>query len=356
MMRKTAIFKNDLFLLHDPGPNHPERVDRLRVIYDFIERAEHRNKFLFPEFEPADLAQLSRNHTGRLIDRISKTSGKMYDYLDQDTATSARSYEAALLAAGSVIKGVDMLAAGDIDNGFALVRPPGHHAESDRSMGFCLFNNIAVAAHHAQTAHNMKKIMIVDWDLHHGNGTQHSFYDSDKVLYVSTHQYPFYPGTGSLQEAGVAAGSGYTVNVPLPGGMGDAEYAAIFNDIVVPVGRIYDPDLILVSAGFDIYHGDPLGSMSVKLAGFSYMTRLLVELAEQVCGGRLLVTLEGGYNLKGQRDGSLAVLSELLGEPIDEDGREFYLDDDSEADLRQAHGSHPAIVNAREKTQSFWKF
>lgn len=353
-MRKTAIFKNDLFLLHDPGPNHPERVDRLRVIYDFIEKEENRNKFVFPDFEPADLDHLSRNHTNSLIDRVSKTAGKLYDYLDQDTGTSARSYEAALLAAGAVIKGVDMLAAGEIDNGFALVRPPGHHAENDRAMGFCLFNNIAVAAWHAQTIPTINKIMIVDWDLHHGNGTQYSFYDSDRVLYVSTHQFPFYPGSGALQETGVDAGAGYTVNIPLPGGLGDREYAAIFNDIVVPVGKKYKPDLILISAGFDIYHGDPLGSMSVKPAGFAYMTRLLVELADEVCDGKVLVTLEGGYNLKGQRDGALAVLSELLGMPLDEDGREFYLDDESEAALRQAHNAHPAIDGALEKTRGFW--
>jgi len=353
-MRKTAIYKNDLFLLHDPGPTHPERVDRLRVIYDFLEREENRDKFVFPDFEPVDVDILGRNHTEGLIDRVSKTAGKTYDYLDQDTATSSKSWEAALLAAGSMIKGVDMLVAGEVDNGFALVRPPGHHAEKDRAMGFCLFNNIAVAAHYAQTVHNMERVMIVDWDLHHGNGTQNSFYGTDRVLYVSTHQFPFYPGTGALQEAGIDGGEGYTVNIPLPGGLGDEEYAAIFNDIVVPVGRAYDPDIILVSAGFDIYHGDPLGSMSVKTAGFAYMSRVLVELAEQVCGGKVLVTLEGGYNLKGQRDGALAVLAELLGGPLDEDGREFYLDDETETLLRQARGSHAAIEDALEKTRAFW--
>jgi len=353
-MRKTAIFKNDLFLMHDPGPNHPERVDRLRVIYEFLEKEENRSKFVFPDFEPADHDHVAQNHSGELIDRVSQTAGKKYDYLDQDTATSAKSYDAALLAAGSVMKGVDMLVAGEIDNGFALVRPPGHHAEKERAMGFCLFNNVAVAARHAQTVHNLKKIMIVDWDLHHGNGTQYSFYDSSSVLYVSTHQFPFYPGTGALQEAGNESGEGYTINVPLPGGLGDLEYAAIFNDIVGPVGRAYGPDLILVSAGFDIYHGDPLGSMSVKPAGFAYMTRVLVELAEQVCGGRVLVTLEGGYNLKGQRDGALAVLSELLGGPLDEHGREFYLDDEAAAPLRNAHGNHAAIDAALEKTRDFW--
>ncbi len=354
-MRKTAIFKNDLFLMHDPGPNHPERIDRLRVIYDFIERPDAQRKFVFPEFEPADIIDIGRNHGDTLIRRVSETSGRRYDYLDQDTATSARSYEAAMLAAGSVIKGVDLLMSGEIDNGFALVRPPGHHAERDRSMGFCLFNNVAIAARHAKNRYNLERIMIVDWDLHHGNGTQFSFYDTSGVLYLSTHQYPYYPGSGALQETGIGEGEGYTVNIPLPGGFGDKEYAAIFNDIVVPIGRSYKPELILISAGFDIYHGDPLGSMSVGPAGFAYMTRTLLNLADEVCNGKLLVTLEGGYNLKGQRDGALAVLSELLGGPLDENGREFYLDDDTEAVFKQSHNSHDAVNRAAAAASKYWK-
>jgi len=355
-MRKTAIFKNDLFLMHDPGPNHPERIDRLRVIYDFIEREENQKKFVFPDFEPADINHIEKNHGDALIKRVSETSGRRYDYLDQDTATSAKSYEAAMLAAGSVIKGVDLLIDKEIDNGFALVRPPGHHAEPDRSMGFCLFNNVAVAAWHAKTHHNLERVMIVDWDLHHGNGTQFSFYDSNKVLYLSTHQYPYYPGTGALQETGTGEGEGFTVNIPLPSGFGDKEYAAIFNDIVIPIGRSYKPELILISAGFDIYHGDPLGSMSVGPPGFAYMTRLLLSLAEEVCDGRVLVTLEGGYNLKGQRDGALAVLSELLGGPIDEDGREFFLDDETEAVFKTIHNSHDAIGRAVKTANNYWNF
>jgi acetoin utilization deacetylase AcuC-like enzyme len=353
-MRKTAIFKHDLFLLHDPGPNHPERVERLRVIYDFIDRPEVKNKFVFPDFPPADLGHIEHNHTSSLVQRVAETKGRSYDYLDQDTATSERSYEAALLAAGAVVTGTDQLVAGEIDNGFALVRPPGHHAERERSMGFCLFNNVAVAALHAQNQHGLERIMVIDWDLHHGNGTQFSFYNSNKVLYLSTHQYPYYPGTGGLQEVGIEQGEGYTVNVPLPGGFNDHDYAAIFNDIVIPVGRAYKPELILVSAGFDIYHGDPLGSMSVGPAGFSYMTRSLVELADEVCGGKLLVTLEGGYNLKGQRDGALAVLSELLGGPLDDTGEEFYLDDGYYAELKDAHQSHEAIAQSLQAARTYW--
>ena len=353
-MRTTAIFKDDLFLMHDPGPNHPERIDRLRVIYDFIEKPEHQNKFVFPDFEPADPEHLEQNHGDALIRRVADTSGRRYDYLDQDTATSARSYEAALLAAGAVIKGVDLLMEGEIDNGFALVRPPGHHAERDRAMGFCLFNNIAVAAWHGAINHDLERIMIIDWDLHHGNGTQFSFYDTSKVLYLSTHQFPYYPGTGALQENGIGEGTGYTVNIPLPGGFGDQEYAAIFNDIVLPVGRAYRPELVLVSAGFDIYHGDPLGSMSVGPAGFAYMTRALLSLAEEVCQGRMLVTLEGGYNLKGQRDGALAVLSELRGGPLTDDDSEFYLDDDLAEQFMNSHNSHDAIGRAIEAAGNHW--
>ncbi len=354
-MRKTAIFKSDLFLMHDPGPHHPERIERLRIIYDFINRPEVKSRFVFPEFSPAEKQSIIHNHNDLLVQRVSETAGRSYDFLDQDTATSEKSYDAALLAAGSVIKGVDLLEAGEIDNGFALVRPPGHHAERDRSMGFCLFNNIAVAAYHAQYHHGLERIMIVDWDLHHGNGTQFSFYNSNKVLYLSTHQYPYYPGTGALHEVGTGEGEGFTVNVPLPGGLGDMDYAAIFNDVVLPVGRLYRPQLILVSAGFDIYHGDPLGSMSVGPAGFSYMTRCLVDLAAEVCDGKLLVTLEGGYNLKGQRDGALAVLSELLGGPIDDDGREFYLDDTLHERFKNSHRSHKAIVQAGEAAGKYWK-
>ena len=353
-MRKTAIFKHDLFLLHDPGPNHPERVERLRVIYDFIDRPEVQEKFVFPDFSPADHDCIECNHSGSLVQRVAETKDRQYDYLDQDTATSERSYEAALLAAGAVTKGVDLLVEGAIDNGFALVRPPGHHAERDRSMGFCLFNNVAVAAWHAMNVHSMERVMIIDWDLHHGNGTQFSFYNSKEVLYLSTHQYPYYPGTGGLQEVGIDQGEGYTVNVPLPGGFNDTDYAAIFNDIVIPVGKAYKPELVLVSAGFDIYHGDPLGSMSVGPAGFAYMTRSLVELAQEICGGRLLVTLEGGYNLKGQRDGALAVLSELLGSPLDDDGTEFYLDDSQYLQLKGAHQSHEAIGRSLAAAKTYW--
>ncbi|MFH2122171.1 MAG: histone deacetylase [Pseudomonadota bacterium] len=354
-MRKTAVFRDSLFLDHDPGFDHPESPERLKGIYKLLDdNTALRSCFLEPEFQSASHELIGLNHSAALIERVSETSGKIFDALDPDTKTSPYSYSAACLAVGALIKGVDLLLAGEIDNGFALVRPPGHHAEHNQSMGFCLFNNVAIAAHYAIETLGLERVMIVDWDLHHGNGTQHSFYESEKVLYFSTHQYPYYPGTGALNESGRGKGEGYTVNVPLPGYQGDVDYATIFNDLIVPIGREYKPQLLLVSAGFDIYKGDPLGAMEVSAQGFAYMTRTLVQLAEKVCRGRLLVTLEGGYNLDGQRDGILAVLSELYGQALDT-GYPTNLDNDTASRFSREKSLHPAILQACDVAKKYWK-
>jgi len=310
-MRKTAIYRDDLFLAHDPGIEHPESPQRLQVIYDALDRSEFAHDFIYPRFSAASWEIIALNHSQELIKRVAETAGNSHGYLDADTQTSADSYAAATLAAGSLIDGIRRLVDGEIDNAFCLVRPPGHHAERDSSMGFCLFNNVAVAARWAEEELGIKRIMIVDWDLHHGNGTQQSFYNSEKVLYCSTHQYPYYPGSGAVLETGKAGGEGCTVNVPLSGGQGDGEFARIYNELFVPIARCYQPELILVSAGFDIYDGDPLGAMKVSPTGFAYLTRVMMNLADELCGGKILFTLEGGYNLSGMRDGSLAVLTEL---------------------------------------------
>ena len=315
-MRTTAIYRDDLFLAHNPGSDHPESPQRLQVIFNELDKEEVGNRFVYPRFEPASPAIIELNHTPALIRRVADTAGREHAYLDGDTRTSADSYDAALLAVGALIDGIRRLENGEIDNGFCLVRPPGHHAEHDQSMGFCLFNNVAIAAKWAQKELAKKRIMIVDWDLHHGNGTQHSFYDSDRVLYCSTHQYPYYPGSGAVIQTGNGVGEGFTVNVPLPGGQGDAEFASIFNQLFAPIAREYRPELILVSCGFDIYDGDPLGAMKVTPVGFAYMTRVMRQLADELCGGKLLITLEGGYNLTGMRDGAMAVLGELCSEPF----------------------------------------
>ena len=310
-MTITAIYRHPLFLAHDPGSDHPESSKRLQVIYDQLDRNDIGSHFIYPDFAPASDKDLERIHSTELIQRVAATAGQNHAYLDPDTRTCADSYSAACLAAGSLINGIQRMHQGEVNNVFCLVRPPGHHAEHDRSMGFCLFNNVAIAAQWAIEEIGYKRVMIYDWDLHHGNGTQHSFYDSNEVLYCSSHQYPYYPGSGSVGQTGNGPGEGYTVNVPLPGGQGDMEFARIMNELVAPVAREFEPELILVSCGFDIYDGDPLGAMRVTPDGFAYMTRVMKALASEICGGRLLVTLEGGYNLTGMRDGALAVLAEL---------------------------------------------
>jgi len=310
-MSKTAIFKHPLFLEHDPGHDHVESADRLRIIYQELENSA--DAFVYPDFEPATEDVLALIHTRAHIKRIKATAGKSFDMLDPDTRTSPRSWDAACLAAGAMVKGVDMLIDGSITNGFALVRPPGHHAEADRAMGFCLFNNIAIGAQHAIKNLGLERVFIIDWDLHHGNGTMHSFYDTDQVFYFSTHQYPYYPGSGAFPEYGQGKGEGYTLNIPLTGGQDDIDFAGIYNDVVLPVIEQYKPQLILVSAGYDIYFRDPLGGMGVTADGFGYMAATLMQAANEICQGKILFCLEGGYNLEGLRSGVRAVVNELTG-------------------------------------------
>jgi acetoin utilization deacetylase AcuC-like enzyme len=229
-----------------------------------------------------------------------------------DTSTCAKSYEAALLAAGGFSELIKAVMEGNLDNGFALVRPPGHHAERDRAMGFCLFNNVAIAARYAIKNFSLEKVLIVDWDVHHGNGTQNSFYEDPKVLYFSTHRYGFfYPGSGAATEVGRGKGTGFNVNVPLSTGCGDSEYGNIFEKILKPIALDYQPQLILVSAGFDIHYDDPLGGMEVTEKGFARLTQILMEIARSSSQGKLVFTLEGGYDVAGQGRSVKAVLMEL---------------------------------------------
>jgi acetoin utilization deacetylase AcuC-like enzyme len=228
-----------------------------------------------------------------------------------DTSTCAKSYETALLAAGGLLELIKVVMQGKFNNGFALVRPPGHHAEQDRAMGFCLFNNAAIGARYALRNFSLQRILIVDWDVHHGNGTQHSFYEDPQVLYFSTHRYGFYPGTGAATEVGKGKGEGFTVNVPLSTGASDADYGNIFEKFLKPIALEYQPQLILVSAGFDIHYNDPLGGMDVSEKGFARMTQILMEIAGATAQGKLVLTLEGGYNVSSQRRSVKAVLEEL---------------------------------------------
>ncbi len=298
---------------HHMGHFHVETPQRLEVIYRMI---DEKISFSLDKIEPrpATKDELTLIHTAEHVDTIESTAGKEHIQLDPDTSTSAKSWEVACLAVGGVLKAVDSIIKGKVQNGFALIRPPGHHAEASQAMGFCLFNNIAVGAAHLIEKHGLKRILVVDWDLHHGNGTQNSFYDRADVLYFSTHQFPHYPGTGHWSEVGEGKGEGYTVNVPLRAGNKDGDYLHIYRKILRPVVTVYKPEFILVSAGFDIYEGDPLGGMLITKEGFGALAAELLDLAAEYSKKRLLCVLEGGYDLQGLQDGVEHVLYQLAGE------------------------------------------
>lgn len=314
-MKKTAVFRSDLFMEHMKNVDHPESAERLRVIYDEIDRPEYEGAFIRPEFQAAAEDILRLNHDAAYIKRLAATAGEPCAFLDADTQTTARSYEAACLAAGAAVGAVELVLTGGADNAFCLVRPPGHHAEADKAMGFCLLNNAALAARFALKKMGLKRVMIVDWDLHHGNGTQHSFYDTDRVLYFSTHQFPCYPGTGDFGETGAKLGKGCTVNVPLPVGLNDEAFASIYNELAGPIALQYRPELIIISAGYDIHRDDPLGGMMVTETGFAYMTKVLLDAAAE-CGCPVIACLEGGYDLRGLTNGVMATLAEMRGQSI----------------------------------------
>ncbi len=318
-MPSLALIKDDRYLEHNPGDGHPESPDRLRVIHELIDREFSGLPLIPPRLATA--SELALVHDPIYIRTVANTEGRMHSRLDPDTGLSARSYEIARLAAGGLLQGVDALlqtpnselhAPNSI---FAFVRPPGHHAEPDRGMGFCLFNNVAIAAAYAKKKYGLRRILIVDWDLHHGNGTQRAFYDDPSVLFFSSHQYPYYPGSGGFSEAGNGKGAGFTVNAPFPRGFGDAEYLSVYSKILEPIALEYLPELILVSAGFDPFVKDPLGGMKVTAEGFGALAGLVQDIARRACDGKVLITLEGGYDPEGLRDGVRAVLQTLLGRP-----------------------------------------
>jgi acetoin utilization deacetylase AcuC-like enzyme len=314
MSKNTGIVKDWRYLRHDTDIGHPETPQRLVSIYEMLDNPDMAWKFIGIEAREAARAELERVHRPAYIDAIAATAGRSMSMLDADTVASPETYDIARLAAGGVMNAIDTVIYREADNAFALVRPPGHHADAGRAAGFCIFNNIAIGARHARALHKMERILIVDWDLHHGNGTQDIFYDDREVLYFSTHQSPGYPGTGSMGEMGRGEGLGYTINVPLRPGADDAFYLRIFREILTPVALAFNPEIILVSAGFDTYFGDPLGEMKVTPEGFAAFTRVLLNLAEESCGGRLILVLEGGYHILGLAKCVRAVLLELLGE------------------------------------------
>ena len=296
---RTGFLYDERFLQHEPGQGHPESRQRLLGAVPHLQ-AQPWFKDLIPiAAVEAERQWLESVHSHGYIERAQQACAAGAPFLDvSDVGISERSAEVSMLVAGGIINMVDAVVSRDIDNGFVLSRPPGHHAEKDMALGFCLFNHIAIAARYLQQRHDFDKILILDWDVHHGNGTQHTFEEDPSVLYVSTHQYPYYPGTGAYSETGIGRGEGATLNCPLPAGAGDAEHEHVWRERILPKIERFAPQMILVSAGFDGHRDDPLAQTNLSTEFYRWMTQRVMELADKHCDGRLVSILEGGYNIE----------------------------------------------------------
>ena len=303
MSVRTGIVSDPIYLLHrDETGTHPERPERILHLLEGLNECKLQEALIPIAARKADETSLEWCHTHAHVERVRRAITNAPGYLDADTYVNVASYEAASSACGGVMAGIDAIVDGTCGNVFCAVRPPGHHAESDRAMGFCLFNNAAVGARYAQRAKNFEKVFILDWDVHHGNGTQEIFYEDDTVFYFSIHQFPLYPGTGRKDETGKGLGKGFTHNVPLPPGCGDREYLQVFENELQSCLDFFKPDLIILSAGFDVHRDDPLAQMNVSTEGFNGLTRIVKEAAGRYCDHKLISVLEGGYDLKALVD------------------------------------------------------
>ncbi|RMF55849.1 MAG: histone deacetylase [Calditrichaeota bacterium] len=310
---RVVFYYHPIFLEHLAGIQHPEQPQRLRQIVDYLQKHHLWEKMEIKEPQPADEKWIHSNHSLEYMESVKRACQRAPMLLDGgDTYVTERSYEAALYAAGAGMQGVDDLMNDHADAVFCAVRPPGHHAEYDQAMGFCLFNNIAIAARYAHERYHLHRIFILDWDVHHGNGTQNSFYHSSEFYFCSLHEWPLYPGTGRSGEIGRGAGEGYTLNFPLTAGCGDKEYLEIMEQKIIPAIRHYKPDLLLISAGFDAHMDDPLAGMELSTEAYRKMTEMLKEVMETINGGKILSMLEGGYHLSHLSE-SVAAHLEALG-------------------------------------------
>ncbi len=302
---------DDRYLLHNPGIRHPESPQRLVAIRQTLQEFGFIDRWQSLEPRIATLEELELVHDPACIRRIEQASKRAPAFLDFDTSVSTESYRTARLAAGGILECVDTLFSGKLRRVFAFIRPPGHHASRKSAKGFCLFNNVALAAVYAKAKYKLERIAIVDFDVHHGDGTQACFYDIPEVLYISTHQFPFYPGTGDFDEVGEGNGKGYTLNFPLPEGTGNSSFVPIYSKIISAVFDQFEPQLILVSAGFDGHFKDPLGGLALTQAGYGSAAASLMLAADRWCNGKICFVLEGGYSLEGLKDSSRAVLVEM---------------------------------------------
>jgi len=297
---KTGLIYDDIYLKHETTPGHPETSARLVAITNRLKTSGLCSQLLKLSPEPVPLEWLKMVHSPEYIQRVERSCRDNIGYLDSmDVPISPESYEAALVAAGGVLSAIDAVMEKKVTNVFCAVRPPGHHALKNKAMGFCIFNNVAIGVKYIQKKYNLSNILIVDWDVHHGNGTHAVFYDDPSVLYFSTHQYPFYPGTGSEMETGEGKGINYTINVPLPIGSGNADYIRVFEEKLEPAAISFSPEFVLISAGFDAHKDDLLGGMRLTADGFAKLTQIVKEISEKCCEGRLVSVLEGGYGLEG---------------------------------------------------------
>lgn len=300
-MRRTGVVWDERFLAHDTGPGHPERADRLRAILDALSLSDFHEPIVRIPGRHAEIDQLEAIHAPDYVERVRAACESGQGYVDvRETTVCAASWEAALLAAGGCVDAVDRIVSGELDNAFCPVRPPGHHAERDRALGFCLFNNVAVAAEHLRRRHRLRRVLILDWDVHHGNGTQHAFDQDPDVFFCSIHEDPRYrfPGTGWAHEKGQGKGLGTVLNLPLLPHAGDSDLIAVYEQFFVPAAKAFAPEFILVSVGFDAHVDDPLATLDFTDEGFDWLSRRTLGLADELCGGRLVSVLEGGYNLE----------------------------------------------------------
>jgi acetoin utilization deacetylase AcuC-like enzyme len=316
--RPTGLLYDDLYLRHLAGDTgHPERPERLTAVLGGLEKAGILSTLVRIPARPATDDELALAHDRAYIDLVKRELANVQGVRELstgDTDVTRESLAAARAAVGGVLNAADAVASGRMKNAFCAVRPPGHHATRTRGMGFCIFNNVAIAARYLQKVHGIRRVLIVDFDYHHGNGTQDIFYDDDSVFYFSTHHYGAYPGTGSAAETGTGKGVGTTLNVPLPPGASDAQILAAFEQQLVPAARRFKPDFILVSAGFDGMRRDLLGQFDITPAGYTAITRVIVRLADELCQGRIVSVLEGGYRLDGLAESVAAHVKVLRGE------------------------------------------
>ncbi len=310
----TAYITHPLYADHD-YPGHPENAGRIRAVWRELESSGLTARMLNISPKEVTDAQILTVHSERYLDRFGWVAlQEVPVFFDPDTYALPETPQIARLAAGGIVAAVDAVMTGTAHNAMACVRPPGHHALIGSPMGFCLLGNVPIAVRHAQNAYGLKRVLIVDYDVHHGNGTQDMFYNDGSVLFISSHQFPFYPGTGAAEEIGAGPGRGYTMNLTLPAGVGDKGFTQLYEDVIWPAARRFQPELIIVSAGFDAHWRDPLGGLTLTNTGYAHLTRELIRMAEELCGGKIVFAMEGGYDQEALAAGWRNIAHALLGD------------------------------------------